>query len=231
MEAIGKVCAEEVGGGKRRHRPAAPGKSDVREQKQLQREVPRRRSRRVAGESVDGEELKYEEDRGRQEVEEKYGIQHVEALGQYNTPWELFQDGYDAQGNRIYDKVNGLTCHQCRQKTLGKRTSCSKCDSLQGVFCGDCLFMRYGENIEEVLSVADTWVCPTCRDLCNCSFHRTRKGWAPTGTLYRRAITEGFASVAHYLVLNNLEEDESTVARARERFPECVPPQLGSSAE
>jgi hypothetical protein len=55
---------------------------------------------------------------------------------------ELFQDGYDAQGNRVYDKVNGLTCHQCRQKTLGKRTSCAGCHSLQvwpgvGVGCAD----------------------------------------------------------------------------------------------
>lgn len=43
---------------------------------------------------------------------------------------ELFVDGYDALGNRIYDKVEGQTCHQCRQKTMGKRTSCSKCQSL-----------------------------------------------------------------------------------------------------
>lgn len=49
---------------------------------------------------------------------------------------ELFVDGYDASSNRIYDKVNGLTCHQCRQKTLGKRTSCSGCHSLQvGLSC------------------------------------------------------------------------------------------------
>ena len=39
-------------------------------------------------------------------------------------------DGYDAQGNRVYDKVEGQTCHQCRQKTMGKRTSCSQCQSL-----------------------------------------------------------------------------------------------------
>lgn len=43
---------------------------------------------------------------------------------------ELFVDGYDPQGNRVYDKVEGQTCHQCRQKTMGKRTSCSKCQSL-----------------------------------------------------------------------------------------------------
>lgn len=39
-------------------------------------------------------------------------------------------DGYDASGNRVYDKVSGMTCHQCRQKTLGRHTSCSKCQTL-----------------------------------------------------------------------------------------------------
>ena len=43
---------------------------------------------------------------------------------------ELFKDGYDGSGNRIYDKVEGMTCHQCRQKTLGRHTSCSKCNTL-----------------------------------------------------------------------------------------------------
>ena len=135
---------------------------------------------------------------------------------QYNCR-ELFQDGYDEHGNRVYDKVHGLTCHQCRQKTIGLRTECSKCNSLVGNFCGDCLFMRYGENIEETLGRND-WVCPPCRDLCNCSFHRTRKGWAPTGTLYRRAIAEGFPSVAHYLVLTNLK-DEDTKRKALPYMP------------
>ena len=37
------------------------------------------------------------------------------------------------------------------------------------------------------------WRCPMCRDLCNCSFHRSKRGWAPTGTLYRHAIAEGEA--------------------------------------
>lgn len=35
------------------------------------------------------------------------------------------------------------------------------------------------------------WLCPLCRDICNCSFHRSKRGWAPTGTLYRHAIAEG----------------------------------------
>ena len=43
---------------------------------------------------------------------------------------ELFKDGYGTDGNRVYDKVNGMTCHQCRQKTLGRHTSCSECQTL-----------------------------------------------------------------------------------------------------
>ena len=38
-------------------------------------------------------------------------------------------DGYDAAGERVYDRVHGKTCHQCRQKTIGKRTACSECQS------------------------------------------------------------------------------------------------------
>lgn len=137
----------------------------------------------------------------------------------FSTTRVLFVDGYDAKGNRIYDKVNGQTCHQCRQKTIGLRTACSRCESLQGVFCGDCLYMRYGENIEDALDDL-SWICPNCRDICNCSFHRTRRGWAPTGTLYRRAVAEGYPSVAHYLVFNNL--DPSIVEEAIEYMPPGV---------
>ncbi len=50
--------------------------------------------------------------------------------------------------------------------------------------------MRYGENI---LELDADWVCPPCRGMCNCSFHRIHRGWAPTGTLYRRALAEGAA--------------------------------------
>jgi len=46
-------------------------------------------------------------------------------------------DGYDAAGERVYDKVHGKTCHQCRQKTIGKRTHCSHCQSAD-VRCQPC---------------------------------------------------------------------------------------------
>ena len=141
--------------------------------------------------------------------EERYTVAHKEALGTSTKAWTLFVDGYDAKGNRIYDPVRGATCHQCRQKTVCRHTSCGGCGELRGQFCGDCLWMRYGENVDEANAAGGTWRCPSCRDLCNCSFCRTRKGLPPTGTLYRRAVKEGFASVAHYLVLNNMADEEN----------------------
>ena len=134
-------------------------------------------------------------------VAETYTAAHRAALGSAATPWTLFVDGYDESGARIYDKgPKGRTCHQCRQKTVCKHTSCGACGAARGQFCGDCLFMRYGENVDEAARDA-AWRCPPCRDLCNCSFCRQKKGWPPTGSMYRRAIKEGFQSVAHYLVL------------------------------
>ena len=56
--------------------------------------------------------------------------------------------------------------------------------------------MRYGENVLEVAQNPD-WKCPRCRDVCNCSFCRTHKGWAPTGALYPRARQEGVKPVLH----------------------------------
>lgn len=196
--------------------------------KQEKGEPVRRRSKRVAGESAPELYESAVQDRPVEEVEE-YGIEHVRALGQSAGPWELFVDGYDAHGNRVYDKAAGMTCHQCRQKTLGKRTSCSSCGSLQGVFCGDCLYMRYGENIDELPK--DRWVCPPCRDLCNCSFHRSRRGWCPTGSLYRKAQAEGYPSVAHYLVLQNLKDCEETRACAREIWGSLVNSSASSARE
>lgn len=179
-------------------------------------------------------------------ADEVYSQAHVDSLGTHYQPWELFVDGYDlATGRRIYDASRGHTCHQCRQKTLGTHTACDCCGRLSGIFCGDCLFMRYGENVREANAAREAararraaraaaaagagagasssgggsengneneqqqdfgWACPPCRGLCNCSFHRARRGWAPTGSLYRHALAEGYASVAHFLVLTSVEE-------------------------
>ncbi|KAL9229741.1 hypothetical protein vseg_005176 [Gypsophila vaccaria] len=130
---------------------------------------------------------------------EVYTEEHDKLLGSTEMPWTFFVDGYGPNGSRIYDQVNGKTCHQCRQKTLGQRTRCSRCTLVQGQFCGDCLYMRYGEHVVEANQNAN-WICPPCRGICNCSLCRKAKGWPPTGALYRSIINLGYKSVAHYLI-------------------------------
>ncbi|CAM8925141.1 unnamed protein product [Rhodiola kirilowii] len=129
---------------------------------------------------------------------EVYTEEHDKLLGDCNASWELFVDGYGKDGKRIYDSERGKTCHQCRQKTLGHRTTCSNCNMVQGQFCGDCLYMRYGEHVFEANQNPE-WICPPCRGICNCSLCRNAKGWAPTGPLYRKIASLGYKSVAHYL--------------------------------
>ncbi|KFK24410.1 hypothetical protein AALP_AAs65492U000200 [Arabis alpina] len=88
-------------------------------------------------------------------------------------------------GNSTSLSLKALLVPHKLQKTLGHRTRCSECDLVQGQFCGDCLFMRYGEHVLEALENPN-WVCPVCRGICNCSLCRNGKGWVPTGPIYRR---------------------------------------------
>ncbi|KAL3616468.1 hypothetical protein CASFOL_039858 [Castilleja foliolosa] len=139
---------------------------------------------------------------------EVYTDEHEKLLGSTEKSWTLFVDGYGKDGKRIYDSVQGKTCHQCRQKTLGHRTHCSTCSLVQGQFCGDCLYMRYGENVLEA-NENPNWVCPVCRGICNCSLCRQAKGWPPTGTLYRKISSLGYKSVAHYLIQTRRSDIDS----------------------
>lgn len=138
---------------------------------------------------------------------ELYTKDHERVLGDSKKSWSLYEDGYDEDGQRIYDPDFGKSCHQCRQKTLGLHTECSKCKAIQGQFCGDCLYMRYGENVIEV-NENPSWICPVCRDICNCSRCRRVKGWAPTGAIYRKVLSLGYKSVAHYLIMNYMQREK-----------------------
>ncbi|GLT75254.1 hypothetical protein SLA2020_469900 [Shorea laevis] len=160
---------------------------------------------------------------------EVYTEEHEKRLGNTERSWTLFVDGYGKDGNRIYDPAKGKTCHQCRQKTLGHRTHCSKCNMVQGQFCGDCLYMRYGEHVLEAIENPN-WVCPVCRGICNCSLCRNAKGWAPTGALYKKISQMGFKSVAHYLIQTrqaqtniekNPENRDSVSAKRSLSFPDA----------
>ncbi|XP_018320920.1 cell division cycle-associated protein 7 [Agrilus planipennis] len=100
---------------------------------------------------------------------------------------------------KVYSQ-NGTSCHQCRQKTLDSKTVCrsGRCFGVRGQFCGPCLKNRYGEDAATVL-LDPNWQCPGCRDRCNCSFCRKRKGKRPTGILAPIAQRQGYRSVDEFL--------------------------------
>ncbi|KAL1208703.1 E3 ubiquitin-protein ligase JMJ24 [Cardamine amara subsp. amara] len=106
-------------------------------------------------------------------------------------------------GGRIYDSSNGKTCHQCRQKTMDFVASCKSINKSKTCpinYCHKCLINRYGENAEEVAKL-DNWICPKCRDNCNCSFCMKKRGLNPTGILAHKAKASGLSSVSQLLEL------------------------------
>ncbi|XP_062385221.1 cell division cycle-associated 7-like protein isoform X2 [Sardina pilchardus] len=106
----------------------------------------------------------------------------------------------DRASDKILDKENGSTCHQCRQKTLDTKTVCRSldCVGVKGQFCGPCLRNRYGEDVRTAL-LDPEWECPICRGMCNCSLCRKRDGRCATGALTRLAKHYGHSSVRDYL--------------------------------
>ncbi|KAG8139085.1 hypothetical protein E2320_001861 [Naja naja] len=101
---------------------------------------------------------------------------------------------------KIYHRILGTTCHQCRQKTTDTKTICHDidCAGMRGQFCGPCLRNRYGEDVKIAL-LDPEWVCPPCRGVCNCSYCRKRGGYSATGTLIHLAKFHGFNNVKEYL--------------------------------
>ncbi|KAL6081785.1 hypothetical protein STEG23_030106 [Scotinomys teguina] len=102
--------------------------------------------------------------------------------------------------DKIYDKVLGNTCHQCRQKTIDTKTVCrnQSCGGVRGQFCGPCLRNRYGEDVRTAL-LDPEWTCPPCRGICNCSYCRKRDGRCATGILIHLAKFYGYDNVKEYL--------------------------------
>lgn len=102
--------------------------------------------------------------------------------------------------DKKYDDALGITCHQCRQKTLDMKTICrsGRCTGTRGQFCGPCLRNRYGEDAREALQNPE-WICPSCRGICNCSLCRKRAGKPCTGILIHCARESGYDSVSSFL--------------------------------
>jgi len=106
----------------------------------------------------------------------------------------------DRFGEKVYNQTIGTSCHQCRQKTTDMKTVCrsGECVGVRGQFCGRCLLLRYGEDAREAL-MNPTWSCPPCRNFCNCSICRNRKGKGATGILIQLAQSKGYSNAADYL--------------------------------
>lgn len=146
-------------------------------------------------------------------------------------------------GSKIYDSINGTSCHQCRQKTLNPKVKCTKVwdevgkdGTVEKRFCTvmmdeECLIGRYGESLEDCLTSGE-WVCPKCNGMrsfdqpgnCNCSFCMRKSGKAPTGQLKHKALSLGYASVKEYLAagkapvaLSPKQKVEAPIKRPRRR--------------
>lgn len=125
--------------------------------------------------------------------------------------------GVFVQGSRVYDPVNGITCHQCRQKTIEKKTQCSRCH--KGHLCSRCLQNRYGEVFEQVQQNPN-WICPQCRGICNCSTCLNKQGRSAVGMLIAEVHDRGYNSVAEMLAAQPGPHHRHT----------RVPPQSSSTA-
>ncbi|KAI8611144.1 zinc-finger domain of monoamine-oxidase A repressor R1-domain-containing protein [Chytriomyces sp. MP71] len=113
-------------------------------------------------------------------------------------------------GGRIYDSVNGTSCHQCRQKTMDPKVTCTNLIVYRNadgsetrapcplMMDDQCLMGRYGEKVAEMAARGD-WVCPKCRGICNCSFCMAKRGKQPTGQLKMQALQLGYKSVSDML--------------------------------
>ncbi|XP_051115161.1 uncharacterized protein LOC127240491 [Andrographis paniculata] len=134
--------------------------------------------------------------------------------------------GVKKVGSRIYDSVNGKTCHQCRQKTLDLVVACKfqrmnkPCPIM---YCHKCLWNRYGERAEEVAGLGQ-WTCPKCRGICNCSVCMKKRNEDPTGIATKKAKARGFSSVAEMLYKTTPQE------RAAEKAHLSREPEKGSTS-
>ncbi|XP_029287381.1 cell division cycle-associated protein 7-like [Cottoperca gobio] len=117
----------------------------------------------------------------------------------------------DNTTDKVYNRITGTTCHQCRQKTVDTKTCCRSedCRGILGQFCGPCLRNRYGEDVKKAL-LDPEWKCPPCRGICNCSFCRQREGRCPTGILLPLVQYHGFSDVHSYLssLRNKLKSED-----------------------
>ncbi|KAL3687328.1 hypothetical protein R1sor_013637 [Riccia sorocarpa] len=136
------------------------------------------------------------------------GVHPEPSVKRSQSPTELAANGSAT--------AEGKTCHQCRQRHGDVGLSLAWCTATAGKractqkYCAKCLLNRYGEVLVEV-QAQDSWTCPRCRGICNCSMCMKKRGLAPTGGLAKQAIAAGYSSVADLLEkFPNVREERYT---------------------
>eukprot|EP01113_Clastostelium_recurvatum_P049501 TRINITY_DN917_c0_g3_i2.p1 TRINITY_DN917_c0_g3~~TRINITY_DN917_c0_g3_i2.p1 ORF type:complete len:262 (+),score=54.03 TRINITY_DN917_c0_g3_i2:394-1179(+) len=144
-------------------------------------------------------------------------VYHVHDLAKLRKCKRVFS-GYRSTRSE-HQEPGGVitTCHQCHRHDTYIKAKCSLCPSYRppyetrGQYCGPCLQTRYGENILEIMEVAHYWVCPLCRNLCNCNHCRSKKNLPSVSD----DAKGDHASIAHYLIENfmtgNKDDDERDI--------------------
>lgn len=111
---------------------------------------------------VDEEEERYDDNSFAESTQKRKYIQKNQTKLEYDPDSipsvdEITEEMLDNVAKKstlkTYCKINGTSCHQCRQKTLDTKTVCrsGECIGVRGQFCGPCLQGRYGESAVEAL--------------------------------------------------------------------------------
>lgn len=94
-----------------------------------------------------------------------------------------FEVGAAVETNGV--EVDVWICHQCRQRKTGLMAACrgsKKNGRCTLRYCKNCIRNRYPLIADEVLK-EEVWECPKCRNDCNCSKCKKRRGEEPAGPM------------------------------------------------
>jgi len=190
-----------------------PRRPQVKKEKSNVPEASKRRSSRLKGNEPESPPKKSKKSSTSKEV---VPFIQEKCFDEDNEP------AYPGGPPKVYAKNGryGTTCHQCRQKTIDKKTECSKCESGYGIFCGICLFHHYGDDIHDVLANPDQWVCPSCQGVCNCSICLRKQGRAPNGIVYRLVLEQGYKSVKDWMASSRSLKEGLLKAKSEEEEEE-----------
>ncbi|RKP40199.1 hypothetical protein BJ085DRAFT_37630 [Dimargaris cristalligena] len=158
--------------------------------------VPRRSERRISS----GQDTNYNPVASDDEDHymEPSNPRKIRRMGSINSALQKNRNkSVFVRNGRVYDGINGESCHQCRQKTTDKKIRPHGSDSLGTrlrILLGSILVPLYGDGPSD----PSTWVCPKCRLVCNCSFCRKLPNNIPTipprGSPFRKSFRR-FSSI------------------------------------